>query len=321
MTYTIRDTLKHLENGLYSLSETYALDAQILLAHALDKSRTWILSHPEATISYHQSICISKMQDQLKLGLPLPYILGHWEFFGLDFIVTPDVLIPRPETETLVDHAIKHLTSIHRAHKINNVEASSTGFWIADVGTGSGCIAITLAIHFPELQVIAIDISMRALQVAQRNAQFHNVANRILFLQADLLSPLSKGSSIHDMNYNSFMENPIPTLPVYKPSTPGTFQLICANLPYIPTQTLQNLDIFGKEPDLALDGGSDGLELIRRLLVMAPGYLVENGLLLVEIEATQGSVAFNLAQGAFPQSHVSVLPDLAGKDRLLMVQC
>ncbi len=158
-------------------------------------------------------------------------MLGHWEFFGLDFDITPDVLIPRPETELLVEKAIAWLQKF---------PAKRT---IADIGTGSGAIAISIAVNIPNARILATDISSKALQVAQQNAIKHGVNGTIEFMECDLLPDQSKIVSRQ-----------------------SSINLLCANLPYIPTQTLRNLTIYKREPTLALDGGEDGLDLFRKLL-------------------------------------------------------
>ena len=257
-------------------------EAQVLLAHILVRTRAWVLAHPETDLDSDQLTLLNAALLQWEAGVPLPYILGQWEFYGLSFIVTPDVLIPRPETELLVETALNWL----KAHP----EVTSA----VDVGTGSGCIAVTLAKLVPALQVTAIDCAVAALAVARQNAQRHQVTERITFVQADLLSSLAVDSwDIH---------------------------LLLSNLPYIPTAALRILPIYGREPVLALDGGADGLALIDRLLVQAQTRLATVGLSILEIEANQGVAALEHARQYFPHASIQVLPDLAGWDRLLVIQ-
>jgi release factor glutamine methyltransferase len=206
-------------------------------------------------------------------------VVGHWEFFGLDFEVTPDVLIPRPETELLVETALSWLE--HRTDARSAI----------DVGTGSGCIAISLATRIQGLKLTATDISPHALEVAQRNAEKFSVADRIEFNCCDLLPP-----------------------------KPQSYDLIVANLPYIPTKTMESLPIYGREPTLALDGGSDGLELVRQLITLAPDYLALGGLMLLEIESSQGMAALSLAYDTFSHASIHLHRDLADRDRLIEVQ-
>lgn len=276
--------LAQVVSQLSSVSDTPELDARVLLAHILDKPRTWLTAHPETSLTRSQLVTVKKAVSRLEAGEPLPYVLGHWEFFGLDLEISADVLIPRPETELMVESAIAWLTVARERRTI------------ADVGTGSGCIAIAIAKSIPDAKLMATDISRPALEVARRNARRHNVAGRIDFVQCDLLPPH------HDL------------LP-----TDLHFDLICANLPYIPTQTLQGLDIYGREPTLALDGGADGLDIIRRLLRIAPEWLAPGGMILLEIEASQGMSAVSLAYDAFDKVEIRLHQDLAGHDRLLEI--
>ena len=269
---------------LTSISDTPALDASVLMAHILNKPRTWVMAHPELELTEEQQKNLDDSLARLERGESFPYVLGHWEFFGLDFEVTPDVLIPRPETELLVEKAIAWL------------QKSPVRRRVADVGTGSGAIAVSLAVNIPDAHVLATDISHKALEVAQKNAINFGVINQIDFVQCDLLP--------------SHLES----LP-----TELHFDLICANLPYIPTATLYKLSIFGREPTLALDGGADGLDIIRRLLNIAPEWLAPNGMILVEIESTRGIQTLNLACELFPEARIHLHQDLAGQDRLLEI--
>jgi release factor glutamine methyltransferase len=269
---------------LVPVSDTPFLDASVLLAHIVDKPRSWVLAHPEADLTEHQQTRLDEALSRLTGGEPFPYILGHWEFFGLEFDLTPDVLIPRPETELLVEKAIAWLQE-SPAHRT-----------VADVGTGSGAIAISIAVNIPNARVLATDISMKALQVAQRNARKFQVDQRIEFVQRDLLHsrPEIFTSEQH-------------------------LDLLCANLPYIPTNTLLGLPVYGREPTLALDGGDDGLTLLRRLMKLAPDWLAPNALMLLEIESTLGIQALSLAHDMFPEAEIHLHQDLTGLDRLLEI--
>ena len=264
---------------LPDLTSLPRFEAQLLLAHILGRSRAWVLAHPEADLSADQQARLEQALSRWQAGVPLPYILGHWEFYGLDFALTPEVLIPRPETELLVETALAWL----KAHP----EVDSA----VEVGTGSGCIAVALAVHAPSLHLTATDCSAEALRVAQHNARTHGVSRRISFRQADLLE-----------------------------GAPAPIPLLLANLPYIPSETLRTLPVYGREPTLALDGGIHGLDLIARLLEQARTRLGEGGLALLEIEARQGQAVLELARRAFPRAVVRVLTDLAGLDRLLVIQ-
>jgi release factor glutamine methyltransferase len=271
--------LAELRLRLVKISQTPFLDATVLLAHVLGKSRAWVLAHPEVTLTAEQQLTLENALVHLEDGEPLPYVLGHWEFYTLDFDLSPSVLIPRPETELLVEQAFSWL----RAHP--------TRRFITDVGTGSGCIAVALAVNILDLHVIASDISMPALQLGLGNAQKHGVADRVAFICSDLLPPVSL-----------------------------QYDLICVNLPYIACQILETLAVYKHEPRIALDGGEDGLEIIRRLLKAAPQYLAPGGRIFLEIEASQGEAVKAIARIFYPYAEISLLPDLAGCDRLLSIQ-
>lgn len=275
---TLARALNRVSGRLAPLSDTAQLDTQVLLASILDRTRAWVLAHPELELNDQQQLKIERAVGRLERGEPLPYVLGHWEFYGLDFEITPETLIPRPETELLVETALEWLK-----------EHPEAGLTI-DVGTGSGCIAVSLAHQLPHLRFIAGDLSLPALKVARRNAERH-VAGRVEFVQCDLLPPLTKPPN-----------------------------LICANPPYIPTDTLRGLKVFGREPAQALDGGVDGLALIRRLIAQAKEQLASTGALLLEIDASQGESARALATHAFPEGDCEIRSDLAGRDRLLIVR-
>ena len=279
--------LSRLRQSLTGASETPGSDAMVLLAHVIGRDRAWLLAHPEADLSPAQSEQIEQAAHRLGEGEPLPYLLGHWEFFGLDFEVNPAVMIPRPETELLVETALEWLRS-HPAARL-----------VADVGTGSGCIAIAVARaafstrrgNHTNLHVTAGDISRLALQVAQRNACRHQVGSLVHFFQGDLLTPAA-----------------------------GPFDLVCANLPYIPTATLHGLAVAAHEPRLALDGGPEGLTLVDRLLDQLTTRLAPGGLVLLEIEATRGAAALSHARETFPRAKTGLLKDLSGLDRLVRIE-
>ena len=280
----ISSFLKQAVSQISVVSQTPELDARVLLADILDKPRTWIEAHPEMPLTRSQLATAKKALSRLEAGEPLPYIIGHWEFFGLNLEITSDALIPRPETELLVERAIRWL------------EAAPERRTVADVGTGSGCIAVAIAKNIPDAKILATDISRPALDLAHRNARRHNVVNRIDFVQCDLLPP---------------HPDPLPT--------DLHFDLICANLPYIPTNTLHKLPVFEREPTLALNGGADGLSIVRRLLKIAPEWLAPGGMILLEIEATQGVPAVSLAYDTFENVEIHLHQDLAGHDRLVEI--
>jgi len=270
--------LSDVTNRLSSISDSPVLDASVLLARITNKSRTWVMAHPELSLTTEQQDQLNDSLMRLERGESFPYVLGQWEFFGLSFEVTPDVLIPRPETELLIEKAIDWL---HKNPKRRNV---------ADVGTGSGAIAIALAVNLPNANILATDISPKALEVAKRNAEKHSVAKSINFIECDLLPEQTQ------------------------------IDLLCANLPYIPTKTLHTLSIYGHEPTLALDGGTNGFELIQRLMQISTKSLGPNSLMLLEIEATLGRQAVELAQHILPNTNIQLHKDLTGRDRLLEIE-
>jgi release factor glutamine methyltransferase len=253
----------------------------VLLAHALGRERSWLYAHPENLLSPHQLSLYQSLVSRRARREPVAYLTGHKEFFGLDFVVTPDVLIPRPETEHLVEWALQLAVAI------------PSPLTMADVGTGSGAIAVTLAVRLAQAVVVATDTSSAALAVTQRNAGCHGVAGRIHCVQGDLLAPLI-----------------------------GRFHLIVANPPYLSHADLAAAppEVANWEPRAALDGGPDGLAVIRHLLAMASDRLHPNGALLVEIGASQGPEVFSLARRHFPQAKVEIARDYAGLDRLLVVR-
>ena len=268
---------------LASISESSTQDSSVLLAHILNKSRTWVKAHPELTLTTEQQNQLEDSLARLERGESFPYVLGHWEFFGLDLKISPDVLIPRPETELLVEQAITWLKK-HSARRS-----------IMDIGTGSGAIAISIATNIPDSKIIATDISQKALQIAVQNATSHGADGKITFMECDLLPrPAS--------NYQASAD------------------LLCANLPYIPTNTLHSLSVYKREPTLALDGGKDGFDLIRRLIDMATAYLAPNAMMLFEIDSTLGKHALQLANQSFPNAKIQLHQDLTGRDRLLQIE-
>lgn len=248
----------------------------VLIRHTLNKSKTWILAHGEYELTSTETHTLQSLLEQYLQGVPLPYILGSWDFFNRLFKVTPDVLIPRPETELLVEKAIEFGQSLDSLS-------------IIDVGTGSGIIAVSLAAILAHADVFALDISRAALAVAKENAANHH-QTRIRFIQSDLLMPFQ-----------------------------GKFDLICANLPYIPSLKIETLEVTRWEPRLALDGGTSGLNLIEKLLEQAKTNLAPGGCVLLEIEFSLGKASLDIASSIFPDAHRQLIQDLAGLDRVLQI--
>lgn len=272
LQYAIRQQLPQ------DLSESSA-SVLVLLAHVLQCPKTWVLAHPEARLSPEQTKQLSQLAERLAFGEPLPYLTGRQEFFGLEIKVSPAVLIPRPETELLVEEALIWLRELDRPARM------------LDLGTGSGCVAVALASQVPSLHVTASDVSAKALEIASANARELQVSERVTFLQADLI-----------------------------PESLPRFDLICANLPYIPTHKLSTVNSIAYEPKTALDGGEDGLQLLRRFFNQAPRHLLKPGLLLAETEAGLGAETLALARENFPEARTELLRDLNHRDRLMRVE-
>lgn len=260
-------------------SPTPALDARLLLAHALGRDHAYLVAHDDEALTTAQAAAYAGLLARAAAGEPIPYLLGHAPFFGLDLAVSPAVLIPRPETEQLVEMAI--------AWGRNRGPLRAV-----DVGTGSGCIAVTLARGLPAAAVAAVDVSAAALAVAAANVAQH-APGRVALARGDLLAAIAPG-----------------------------LDLIAANLPYVARSEWTALPdgVKSYEPALALDGGIDGLDIIRALLPQAAARLRPGGLLLLEIGWQQGPAALALAQAYLPAASVALRPDFAGHDRFVAAQ-
>ncbi|MPZ50245.1 MAG: peptide chain release factor N(5)-glutamine methyltransferase [Dehalococcoidia bacterium] len=256
------------------------LEAEILLRHVLHLDRASYFAELNQPISEEEAEAYDQVVSRRLAREPSAYITGHREFFALDFRVTPDALIPRPETELLVEATRARI-------------AGEDAPLIVDVGVGCGAIAVATAANQPNVTVIATDVSFPALALTRLNARLHNVDSRVACVQADLLSGLH-----------------------------GRFDVIVTNLPYVRTSDWETLEpeIREHEPRLALDGGPDGLSLIKRLLHQAAPFVEEGAEVYAEIGDDQGEEAIAHARTAMPWANVAVLPDLAGRDRMLVVK-
>jgi release factor glutamine methyltransferase len=262
--------------------ESPRLDAELILAHLLGVNRAAVLARPDRRLTPKELTQFRDLINRRGAREPLAYVVGQREFYGLEFAVTRHVLVPRPETELLVERAL------WLARRLPPV------LGIADVGAGSGAIAVTLAVHLPQATIYALDESEEALAVTAQNARRHDVYGRLRCLRGDLLEPLA-GRQV---------------------------RLITANLPYVTTAEWEQLapEIRDYEPRAALDGGADGLSLIHRLLATAGGYLADGGALLLEIGAGQGPAVSRLARTSFPLAAVNLHQDYAGLDRILEIR-
>jgi len=263
-------------------------EAELLLCHILEISKTQLYTEPEWLLSTREINRLRHLIQRRLLHEPIAYILRCCEFYGIEFYIDHRALIPRPETELLVEEAIDF------AHNyLSRIKPDKSGnYTIADIGTGSGVIAISLALALPQVKIYATDISASALEVANINRRRYKVDSQVELLQGNLLEPL-----------------------------PEPVDTIVANLPYIRNCELQTLspEITNFEPTLAIAGGNDGWDKIRLLLDQAPGKLRPEGCLLLEIGLRQDKAVSSTISSYFPQARVELIPDLSGINRVVKV--
>ena len=257
------------------------LEAEVLLRHVLKIDRAAMFRDLDEDISMEDSSNIASLVKRRIKREPLAYITGVKEFYGLPFVVSEDVLIPRQETELLVDAVIVQAKSLGK----NEIS-------IVDVGTGSGAIAISLALNIPTSSIIAVDISEAALAIADDNRRTHGLYSRIKLRRGNLLEPII-----------------------------DKIDILVSNLPYIRSDKLTSLqEEVLREPVVALDGGYDGLELIKRLLFQAVDKMSNPGVILFEIDPDQASEAVKLCQQFFPSAITTVLKDLSNNERAVLLE-
>ena len=258
--------------------EEAELEAELLLRHTLKIDRAQLYTEPNCELkSKHADTYKTFIKRRIK-GEPSAYITGRRQFFGLDLFVDKRVLIPRPETELLVEQTIKYAKNYP-----NPV--------IVDVGTGSGAIAISLAKNLPHAEIYAVDISKAALKVAARNCMQHEVGSRVKLLQGDLLEP-----------------------------APLLVDIIAANLPYVLTAEVAQVNTSGFEPRLALDGGTDGLDTIKKLCLQAKERFNPGGYLLLELGMGQSQTVSAILKDLYPAAAIEILSDLAGIERVVCLR-
>lgn len=270
---------------------TAGLDARVLLGYVLEKDSSNIFSHPEMPLTNAQYSKFRRLINRRKRGEPVAYLTGHKEFYGHNFFVNKNVLIPRPETELLVEQAIKFVKS--KVHKVKS------DLNIIDVGTGSGCIIISLALKARscklKVNLFASDISKKALYVARKNAEFYQVDKNIRFFHSDLFS-------------NKQM--------------PKKYDIIIANLPYVPLKAisykLENRNL-KYEPKDAIFAKDDGAEIIKRFLDQAKTQINKNGLILIEVDPRNARGLKKYAKNIFPKSKIELIKDLAKFDRVIRI--
>ncbi|MFB3895864.1 MAG: peptide chain release factor N(5)-glutamine methyltransferase [bacterium] len=282
----ISDILKAAERQLNRVGiDSARLDSEVLLSHVLGCDRAYLLVHGEKKINADQWSVFQKLVARREKHEPVAYLIGHKEFMGLDFLVTPDVLIPRPETEIIVE------TAINLAGKMQQPK-------ILDIGCGSGCIVISLAKHIQTVKCYTTDISQRAITIAQQNETRILGNNQIQFIEKDLFPEISELET--------------------------KFDIIVSNPPYITESELASLasDIRDYEPQRALNGGVDGLTIIRKIIKEAPRYLNNDGYLILEIGDKQAPAVRKLVEetGRFAVQSTQFISDLAGKERILITK-
>lgn len=263
--------------------ESPRLEAELLLGHVLGTGRAGLLVRRDEPLTPEDAARITDLVRRRAAREPAAYLLGRRPFYDLDLYVAPGVLVPRPETEGLVDEALAWCRAPGHPCRL-----------IADVGTGSGALAVTLAHHLPEAHVVAVDVSPRALAVARRNATRYDLEDRVSLLCGDLLGAVA-----------------------------ARFDLVVANLPYVPGPRLPTLapEVRVHEPRLALDGGPEGLAVLERFVPQLAERLGRPGLAVLEIDEGQGGRVSALVRRWLPDAEVRVLQDLAGLDRIVRAEC
>src|SRR5713226_1191022 len=300
---------------------SHTLAAELLLMHALGRDRTWIYAHPEQEISSVDAERYSAFIRRRAGGEPTQHLTGKQEFWGLEFEITPDVLIPRPETEHVIEVALDRL-ALRERRTGRPQKTDGAGLCIADIGTGSGCIAVALAKELPAANFLATDISPAALAVALRNAQRHAVADRIQFIECNLLA-FPVGAQ-HAAPLLGTMPNSAP--PVFHES-PVTghesrpFDLIASNPPYIGRREASSLprEVRDHEPASALFGGEEGYELYANLIAQSATHLKPGALLVLELGHNSLPAVQPLLDAA-NWTNVGVTNDLAGIPRVLAAE-
>lgn len=309
-----------LREGIHLLREadvpSHTLAAELLLMHALGRDRTWLYAHADDAVEAGAAAKYFELVARRATGVPTQYLTGKQEFWGLEFEVTPDVLIPRPETEHVVEVALARLGQTQFLQERRMVRGDGTlteqkvriggdnaqeGLRIVDVGTGSGCIAVALARELPAARVAATDISPAALAVARRNAARHGVAERIEFRECNLLEPF-----LHAASH----------------AVAARFHLVVSNPPYVgraEAEVLQR-EVREHEPATALFAGERGFDLYEPLIAQAVQVLVPRGILVMELGYNAFEHVDALMDSAHDWTRVSVTQDLAGIPRVLAAE-
>jgi release factor glutamine methyltransferase len=287
VTVTVAEAINKAANLLSAAGITNArLDAEVLLSHITKKDRVWLITHRDDAFddAYQQNF--ADVIERRSRREPLQHIIGNQEFWGLEFKVSPDVLIPRPETEFIVEAALAIM------------QDRNTPARIIDLCTGSGCLAVSLAKELTAARVIATDASEKALALARENTRNHGVSERIRFLFGDLFEPLEE----LDIR--------------------GQIDIIVSNPPYVQEGDLATLqpEVRDYEPEMALIAGPMGTEIAMRIIDNAPAYLKQNGALIMEMGLGQSGPLMRAVQATNTYGKPKILKDLAGIDRVLVVR-
>jgi release factor glutamine methyltransferase len=323
VSYDVRTALK---TGIARLREadvpSFTLAAELLLLHALGRNRTWLYAHPEEVLSNDEAQRYLALLARRAGGEPTQHLTGKQEFWGLEFEVTPDVLIPRPETEHVIEVALDRL-ALGELRAGRPPKTEGAGLQIADIGTGSGCIAVALAKELPEANLVATDISPAALAVAQRNAKRHAAADRIRFLESNLLEVFSLGvqhAAPHLGETSNNASRAFTTSPVAS-HEPHPFDLIASNPPYVGRREAASLprEVRDHEPACALYGGEEGYELYAELIAQSRRHLKPGGILVLELGHNCLPAVRPLLE-APEWINVSVTDDLAGIPRVIAAE-
>jgi release factor glutamine methyltransferase len=280
---------------------SHTLAAELLLMHVLGRGRAWLYAHPEEPLAAEAREKYLALVARRIAGTPTQYLTGRQEFWGLEFAVEPGVLIPRPETEHVVEVALERIGPRTWEDELNRVPAGR-GMRIADVGTGSGCLGVALARELPRAEIFATDISPRALEVARRNAARHSVGHRVHFVQCNLLDALFAS-------------------PLRQAGASPLFDLIVSNPPYIGRREASDLprEVGGHEPGEALFGGDEGAELYAPLVAQAEALLGARGVVVLELGYNSLERVRPLF-GAARWTRVGVTNDLAGIPRVIAAE-
>jgi len=328
------DVRTALKQGLAQLREvhvpSFTLAAELLLLHVLGRDRTWLYAHPEEQISSADADRYFALIARRANGEPTQHLTGKQEFWGLEFEVTPDVLIPRPETEHVIEVALDRL-AVRELRAGRKQALTGEGLQIADIGTGSGCIAIALAKELPHAAIFATDISSAALAVAQRNAMGHSVSDRIHFLECSLLDGLTASRSA---SLSISVVGAQHVAPQLGNTASGTelgsritehgsrfLDLIASNPPYIGRREAATLmrEVRDHEPEIALYGGEEGYEFYADLIAQSAAHLKPGGILVLELGHNSHPAVHPLLDSS-QWANIGVTNDLAGIPRVLAAE-